>query len=279
MSGTEPNPGKIDRIFAKAVERRVRGRQGLYMQSRWPYNDWENVVTCQPYSVFQGFSELFENFEPWLAKQTGSRVHGHLFGPDRVEYDGRQTHFSGALSDVPEMRDYNPQMFLSNLLWNTQGERQCFQFGPSDSQEISWKIALDPNAQISVISGCWAVPLFQTNRNFADLRTMAAKLQQIENDHLSILRSPHTKARVRIWSMAEFIETPMEALQTIVDEMTGKSVRRLTEAPRMHDLTGFGQFLQNLKNQGMHPYLMGDFPVDQAPENRTEKRRKPYLVR
>ena len=32
----EPNPGKIDRIFAKAVERRVYGRPGLYMQSRFP---------------------------------------------------------------------------------------------------------------------------------------------------------------------------------------------------------------------------------------------------
>lgn len=36
MKKTEPNPGKIDRIFAKAVERRTRGRAGLYMQSRFP---------------------------------------------------------------------------------------------------------------------------------------------------------------------------------------------------------------------------------------------------
>lgn len=35
----------------------------------------------------------------------------------------------------------------------------------------------------------------------------------------------------------------------IVDEMTGKTVRRLTEAPRMVDLAGFGQFLQNLKTK------------------------------
>jgi len=47
----------------------------------------------------------------------------------------------------------------------------------------------------------------------------------------------------------------------------------------MVDLTGFGQFLQNLKNQGMHPYLMGDFPVEPAPLNQAPKPRKPYLVR
>ena len=79
--------------------------------------------------------------------------------------------------------------------------------------------------------------------------------------------------------MADFIQAPMEPLQLIVDEMTGKTVRRLTEAPRMVDLTGFGQFLQNLKNQGMHPYLMGDFPVDEGPINAVPKPRKPYLVR
>ena len=64
MKKTEPNPGKIDRIFAKAVERRTRGRSGLYMQSRFPNEDWENGVTAAEYSMFQGFSELFENFEP-----------------------------------------------------------------------------------------------------------------------------------------------------------------------------------------------------------------------
>ena len=279
MKGAEPNPGKIDRIFAKAVDRRTRGRSGLYMQSRWPNKDWENGITCQSYSVFQGFSELFENFEPWLAKATGARVHGHLFAPDRVEFDGRQTHFQGALSDSPALRDYNGQMFLTNLIWNTRGERQCFQFGPADTQDISWMIASDPNAQVSVVSGTWAVSLFQSNRNFADIRQEAAELQRIENDHLGHLRSPYAKARIRIWTMAEFIEAPMEALQKIVDEMTGKTVRRITEAPRMVNLTGFGQFLQNLKNQGMHPYLMGDFPVEPPPETSAPKRRKPYLVR
>lgn len=279
MQGAEPNPSKIDRIFSKAVERRIRGRPGLYMQSRYPNRDWENGVTSAPYSVFEGFTELFENFEPWLAKVTGSRVHGHLYAKDRVEFDGRQKSFSGALIENPVLRDYNGQMFLTNLIWNTRGERQCFQFGPQDSQYISWLLASDPNAHVSVISGAWAVKLFQSNRNFADIRQEAAHLQQVENEHISALRSPWTKARVRIWTMAEFIQSPMEPLQLIVDEMTGKTVRRLTEAPRMVDLTGFGQFLQNLKNQGMHPYLMGDFPVDPSLENAPPKPRKPYLVR
>ena len=275
---TEPNPGKIDRIFAKAVERRTRGRPGLYMQSRFPNQGWENGTTSGKYSIFHGFSDLFEDFEPWLAKATGAQVHGHLFAPGRVEYAGDQRVVAGAMCDSAEMRDYNLKGFLTSLIWNTRGEWQCFQFGPTDNQELNWIIARDPNAQISVISGAWAIPLFKSNRNFAEIRAEAAELQKIENEHLNVLRSPYSKARIRIWTMADFIESPMEPLQTIIDEIGHKTVRRLTAAPKMTDLTGFGQFLQNLKNQGMHPHLMGDFPVVHDPVGMQQKPRKPYLV-
>ncbi|MHC0052100.1 DUF5927 domain-containing protein [Actibacterium sp. D379-3] len=275
----EPNPGKIDRLFAKAVERRTRGRPGLYMQSRYPNAGWENGRTCARYSVFEGFSDLFENFETWLLKAAGGRVHGHLYHPKRVQFAGGETVYNGGLSDSAALRDYDPQAFLSNLIWNTRGERQCFQFGPGDQQDINWFLAGDPNAQISVISGAWAVRLFHSNRNFSTIRREAAALQKIESRHLDVLRSPHTKARVRIWTMAEFVQNPMEPLQIINDEIAPRGRRRLTEAPKMADLKGFGQFLQNLKNQGMHPYLMGDFPVGDDPQTPSRERRRPYLVK
>jgi len=275
---SEPNPAKIDRIFAKAVERRTKGRTGLYMQSRYPNEGWENGMTFGRYSIFQGFTELFEDFEPWLARATGSRVHGHLFAPERAEFEGGQRVINGALSDAPKNRDYNSIAFLTNLIWNTRGERQCFQTGPRDEGAPVWFFAKDPNAQVSVISGAWAIPLFKSNLNFADIRKEAARLQKLENDQLFALRSPYAKARVRIWTLAEFIEAPMEPLQTIIDEIGPEKARRLSEAPRMTDLTGFGQFLQNLKNQGMHPYLMGDFPVSQEETDQIKPPRKPYLV-
>ena len=278
MKKTEPNPGKIDRIFSKAVERRTRGRSGLYMQSRFPNEDWENGVTAAPYSMFQGFAELFEDFETWLAKATGARVHGHLFASDAVHYADKMSAMNGALSNSAILRDYNTKAFLTNLIWNTRGERQCFQFGPADNQDINWRIAKDPNAQVSVITGAWAVPLFRSNLDFAEIRATAAQLQKYEADHMDILRSPYTKARVRIWTMAEFIEAPMEPLQGILDEIGRTKLRRLSEAPKMVDLSGFGQFLQNLKNQGMHPYLMGDFPVERGVAATPKTQRRPYLV-
>jgi hypothetical protein len=80
--------------------------------------------------------------------------------------------------------------------------------------------------------------------------------------------------------LAEFIESPMEPLQAIIDEISPRSARRLTEAPILTDLTGFGQFLQNLRNQGMQPVLMGDFPVG-GPDVRHNQGRagRPYLIK
>ncbi|MEO1107309.1 MAG: beta-1,6-N-acetylglucosaminyltransferase [Pseudomonadota bacterium] len=274
----EPNPGKIDRVFAKAVERRTHGRDGLYMQSRFPKHGSENGLTSSAYSMFQGFSELFEGFEAWLEATTGARVHGHLFGPDRAEFSKDQTITNGALSDCATLRDYNPTAFLSNLVWNTRGERQCFQFGPNDTQDINWFVARDRNAQISVITGAWAVPLFRSNLNFADIRLEAARLQQIETKQIEVLTSVWTKANVRSWTLSDFVEAPMEPLQTIIDEIGTQMPSHLTEAPTMVDLSGFGQFLQNLKNQGMHPKLMGDFPADDVFGTQTKPFRKPYLV-
>jgi hypothetical protein len=175
-------------------------------------------------------------------------------------------------------RDYNPRSFLTSLIWNTRGERQCWQFGPGDNQELNWFTACDPNAQISVISGAWAVPLFHANRNFTDIRREAARLQKTEIAFMNILRSVHAKARVRIWTLADFIENPMEPLQTIIDEIGPRHGRRLTEAPRMADLTGFGQFLQNLRNQGMQPVVMGDFPAGETPPS-PGRHGRPYLVK
>jgi hypothetical protein len=264
-NNAEPNPGKIDKLFSKAVERRTRGRPGLRMQSRFPNEGWENGVTAAPYSVFEGFSELFEGFELWLEKTLGGRVHGHLFAPDRVEFAGGERTYNGALSDSAAIRDYDPEGFLIRLIWNTRGERQCFQFGPADRQEIGWFLARDRNAQISVVTGAWAVPLFRSRRDFADVRATAARLQAVEAKHLEILRSPHARARVRIWSLAEFVEAPMEPLQVLLDEIAPRNARRLTEAPRIADLSGFAAFLQRLRNEGMNPWLLGDFPNDPDP--------------
>jgi Family of unknown function (DUF5927)/Core-2/I-Branching enzyme len=278
-AGGEPNPGKIDRLFAGATDRRTRSRAGLYSQCRFPRPGWEGAKSAAPYAVFHGFADLFEDFARWMGKLGGTRVHGHLFAPDRAEFAGGETVYNGALPDTAELRDYNPQAFLANLIWNTRGEQQMFQFSPRDRQDIVPFLASDGNAKVFILSGAWAIPLFRANASFSDLRHEAARLQRIELAALEQFEKPWVRARLRKWSLAEFIENPMEHLQEVVDEVAPRHGRTLTEAPRMADLKGFGKFVENLRNQGMQPVLVGDISVSDAAPHSTAQRPRPTLIR
>jgi hypothetical protein len=274
-----PNPGKIDRLFAKATERRIKGRQGLFMQSRFPTRLHGGNRSAAPYGVIEGFADLFEGFPAWLARAADARVHGHLFAPGRVQFAAGEAVFKGGLSDSATLRDYDPRSFLTNLIWNTRGETQCFLYGPGDVQEVAEFMAGDPEAKIFIISGAFAVPLWRSGRPAAEVRPEAARLQKIEADLLALLDLPETKARVRHWSLAEFVENPAEPLQALVDELNPRAPHRAIELPRLLPMSGFGAFLQDLRNQGMQPVLMGDFPkdFDLSPEGQSFAR--PQLVK
>ncbi len=78
--------------------------------------------------------------------------------------------------------------------------------------------------------------------------------------------------------MAEFVEDPMPILQSILDGLEPGASRKLTEVPKMANLTGFGQFVQRLKNEGMNPHSVGDFPLGDLPAIKRPPA-KPYVVR
>lgn len=258
----EPSPGKIDRLFAKAVERRVKGRPGLYMQSRFPTRLHGGNRAAAAYGVFCGFADLFQDFQHWLTKLAEARVHGHLFAPDRVHFAEDEAIFKGGLSDSASLRDYNPRSFLTNLIWNSRGETQCFQFGPCDNQAIGSFLVGDPNANIMIVSGAFSIPLWRSGRPFGEIRAEAARLQKIEAEFIALLQNDQTKAQVRVWSLADFVEDPVEPLLQIVDELNPRAAHRDEALPRMVDLTGFSGFVQELRNQGMQPVLIGDFPTE-----------------
>ena len=260
----EPNPSKIDRVFTRANVRRAEGRAGLLNQGRMPHDWWNGARTCAPYAVFSGFDDLYDGFDLWLSRRIGGRVHGHLYHPEGARFAGGEAVTSGCIPADAALRDYRPEQFLQNLLWATRGERQTFLHGPGDRQEIVDFVAWDPNATISVVSGAWTVPLFHANRDFADIRAEAARLQRREIATLARLRDPSVKARVRIWTLAEYLEDPMGHLQAVLDDLTGRDPRRLTEVPALRDLAGFGRFLQVLRNEGMKPVVTGDIPVEDA---------------
>jgi hypothetical protein len=257
-----PNPGKIDRLFAKATERRVKGRPGLYMQSRLPTRQYGGTQSAAPYGVIEGLADLFEGFPSWLARAVDARVHGHLFAPDRVRFAGGEAVFKGGLSDSASLRDYDPRSFLTNLIWNTRGETQCFMFGPGDVQDVAEFMANDPQARIFIVSGAFAVRLWRSGRPVAEIRPEAARLQKIEADLLALLDLPETKARAHRWTLAEFVENPAEPLLSLMSDLDPHGRHPTTELPKPVPMIGFGAFLQELRNQGMQPVLMGDFPKD-----------------
>ena len=251
---------EVDRVFAQALKRRTEGRQGLIAAGRFPREGYETALTAAPYAVFHGFGDIFDGFPEWVTNAVGSRTHGHLFAPDRVEFaDGRTGH-AGALSDAPALRDYNPQAFLKNLVWNTRGEHQAFLFGPADNDDICEFLAEDPNAYVAAISGAWALPLLRSGQAVAAIRAEAARLQKREARHLSRLSERRTRSRVRIWTLAEFLAQPAAPLQHIVDDFSVPGAQHLTEMPRLKPMDGLAAFLQELRNAGMSPHTAGEVP-------------------
>ena len=252
------SPTHIDRTFAQSISRRTRGRPGLVTTSRFPRKTVDTALTAAPYAVFHGFSDLFENFSEWVKRNSGSQTHGHLFAKDRVEFANQQTGYAGALSDSVALRDYDPQAFLRNLIWNTRGAHQSFLFGPSDRQKICEHLAADQNATLSIVTGAWAIPLSQSGLPVAALRRQAALLQQREADFLELLNERRARARARVWSLAEFLEHPIDPLQEITDALSGTERHLLTDLPRFKSMEGLPGFLQELRNAGMNPYLAGE---------------------
>lgn len=249
---------QIDRTFAQAITRRTRGRPGMVMASRFPGKEFENGLTAAPFAVFHGFSDIFEDFTDWVRQNTGSRVHGHLFAADRVAFYGGQSGYAGALSDSASLRDYDPAAFLRNLIWSTRGEHQSFLLSPRDSQGVCPHLATDRNATISVVTGAWALPLLRSGRPIDEVRADAARFQKCEAAFLVYLNERRARARTRIWSLAEFLERPMDPLQEIVDSLSGVETHLLAELPQFKPVKGLPEFLQALRNAGMNPHLAGE---------------------
>lgn len=261
----DPQPLKIDRYFELAAKQRTEGRAGLYMQSRFPNADHLQVKTAAPYSVLTGFHEVFRDFDYWLGHRSGTRVHGHLFAPEKVQFHGGAKVYHGALSNSAKLRDYNPRMFLSNLIWATRGERQCFAYNSRDTgtPELNWFMATDRNAHIAVVTGCFILPLFRKEYTVPKPLDHIAWLQKREQAWLETLRSKWTTARVRVWSLAQLLEDPAAVLGQVLDDMEIEIDPTSVPLPRLHPLEGFDDYLAQLRNQGLPPVLLQDFRLRQ----------------
>ena len=251
-----PQPARISRIINQTVRRRVLGRPGLYMQSRFPRKDAENGKTSAPYAVLQGPGDIFHGFEVWLRRHLSCDVHGHLLGPEGVEFAGRPPTGPGAISSDPQVRDRDPHGFLTSLIRITN-RMQVFQFGPRDNQALNWFMATDPNAHMLVVTGAWKLPLLHSRMPFDDVRRVFAQLQRIELEHLDVLNSVWVRARLHQYDLGEFLMNPKSILQEFMLQVDPHSVP-VTTLPATRDLTGLDQMLRQLRNSGLRPRLTGE---------------------
>ena len=278
QTATPPNPGLIDRLFSRSHDKRVFGRAGLFMQGRFPDAVAERALTAEPYVVFEGFDAIFPDFEDWLSQNAQLDVHGHLFAPTGAQFKGRVDTYIGGLSSSPTLRDYNARAFLCNLVWNTKGRVNVFQHGPADAPEASWEIALNRKAYITVITGAWLVKLWKDGLTESALLKEAARLQRRERKHLEILRSRFAHANIRIWSLAEFLEAPHQALSMAMSSIPEHS-NAGEEPPKLLDLTGFDALLQKLRNAGTHVHSVGHITADTIRAASSATNRRDYLTR
>lgn len=257
-----PEPARFERVFSRASRRRTIGRPGLYMQSRFPRKDAENGKTSAPYAVFQGPGDLFVDFETWLAQHVSGDVHGHLLGAERVEFAGRPQVGPGAISSNPQLRDHDPQGFLTALIRITQ-RMQIFQFSPRDNQSLNWFMMTDPNAHFFVVSGAWMVPLLHSGMPFDDIRRITAHLQWAEQQQLNIINSVWVRARIQHWELSDFLARP-QALMDAALRQVDLDARPVVTLPAMQDLSGLAELLRKLRNSGLKPRVTGELPASDA---------------
>ncbi len=255
-----PDPAKIDRYFELAEKKRIEGRAGLYMQSRFPAADSATTKSAAPYSVFTGFDHVFQDFDYWLGQVTGARVHGHLYAPDKVQFHGGARVWHGAISNAAAIRDYNPRMFLTNLLWATRPERLCFMYGPGDALDgnVNWFMATDTNARISVIRGAWMLALFQSDQPAPDKIAQAGQFFRQEQDWIAALTSRHALAQIRIWSLAEVMADPGPCLAEITRDIAGEAAFAAHRAPPLRSSEGLAEFVAQMRDQGLPAQVLKD---------------------
>lgn len=259
----------VDRRFADAIERRTRGRAGLNMAGRLPNGSFEGPLTAAPYAVFHGFDAIYRDFPHWTASTLGATTHGHLFAPERAEFADGGHDFTGGLSAAPQLRDYDPEAFLTNLIWSSRSDYNAFLFAARDKQKITEFLARDVNASIAMISGTWALPLMRTGEPVEVLRRRAARLQQREIELMERLRERRTRASVRIWSLAEVLESPALPLRAVLEDHSVRGAAALTVMPTLRDLEALPSFLQKLRNIGMNPHTAGAIIASETVPERT----------
>ncbi|MFQ5621954.1 MAG: beta-1,6-N-acetylglucosaminyltransferase [Paracoccaceae bacterium] len=249
----EFNPPSLETQFREAARRRNEGRRGLRMQSRFPCHWHERQPeTARTYAVFTGFDRAFADFRAWLARKSETSVHGRLFRPDAAEFGANEEFAAGNLSSHPALRDYRPDAFLANFIWNNRATHQSFLFEPGDGRSVGAFLARDPNAQVFVITGAWLTELaLRADCEDAELRARAARYQAHERDYLEHLRWNIRGRTCHIWKLGEALREPYPLLSAVQVALDGRQKKVLIGMPKIRTVSRLEATARRIRNLGI----------------------------
>ena len=245
--------GKVLEKIKVATDRRKTGRDGLYMHGRAP-SQWfkKQSPTAARYDVFTGFSAVFPEFDNWVDTKSACRPHGRLFARKHVDFANNADTGPGGISNNPKVRDFAPESFLCNLVWNSRETGLKFHYELDDSPTIDAFILADPNATRHHITQSWLMLLMAQNISNPDhLRNTANGLLARERAVLDALNDAGTNCSSNVWTLGEVLSEPLQTLQTILGAKEPGWFSGPMILPDIADATRLSEFARDLKNIGI----------------------------
>lgn len=94
------------------------------MQSRFTLEDKRGPITAKKYTVFEGFVNFFDGFAPWLVTLVPAppipNARSSVCARGRRAF-WVQRHKSWLFERSASLRDTNPNVVLTNSIWNARG--------------------------------------------------------------------------------------------------------------------------------------------------------------
>ncbi|MEL6582480.1 MAG: beta-1,6-N-acetylglucosaminyltransferase [Pseudomonadota bacterium] len=244
----------LSNLIAQGRDRRCRGRTGLLSVSRFPCSGFERQhASARPYVVLDGYDALFSGLRPWLTACGVDLAHGRLFHPGAVEFDPATSQLGTGLIEEPKIRDWNPEQFLTSLLWHGRDKHQSFYFHAADNERVARFVLRDPNASIFAISDAWMLSLLPSlGEADEEFQRRALRLKALDAKYRRQINMPTTRAQVVQFTLEDILVAPEIALRAIGVENSiavSGGVSMIAPVPKLrHDL---GSALKRLASCGI----------------------------
>ncbi|MEL7214529.1 MAG: hypothetical protein AAGJ96_01165, partial [Pseudomonadota bacterium] len=250
---------ELPALIERGRERRCRGRAGMLSVSRFPCRGFEpQFATATPYIVIDGYDQVFSDLMPWLRSMGADLVHGRLFRKGDVPLDPDVSDLAIGVTENPSMRDWNPEQFLTSLIWHGRGKRQCFSFNAADNARMARFILRDPNATIFRIDGAGLLSLRPSlGEDETEFKRRADRLIGISDAFAAEMSAPTTRAQVHQFALEDVLTAPEIALRALGIEHAAQNDLALTSTTLPKLRSDFDAVLHRITAAGIDGGMRG----------------------